>query len=67
MKNKLRKTGYFFAVSLTALLLEGCGEQHKDGRPPNMDKKCINGVTYYITAYKMAPAYNINGTLIDCQ
>jgi hypothetical protein len=55
-------------VTLTFListLLVGCAPQ-ADGKPSAVVEKCLRGVTYYISGYQLAPAFNDNGKVLTC-
>lgn len=55
----------FGLLGLALALVAGC-EPHSDGRPPEVEKICINGVVYYNSGHKLAPAFHPDSTVIQC-
>lgn len=46
------------------LFLSGCDDSFSFSTEPAVE--CYNGVTYYSSSQRLAPAYNIEGDLLPC-
>lgn len=53
------------SVLLCVLFLSGCTAK-PDGSEIRVREKCVKGVVYYVTGYKLAPAFKSDGTLFTC-
>ena len=63
-------------LALTLFFALGCNRgttvnKNKKGHFSSYDEICLRGVTYYVhtwgNQFGMAPAYNTDGNLIECQ
>lgn len=53
-------------IALVLLSMAGCAD-NPDGTPHYMEKKCYDGVVYYFSLKRLAPAFNPDSTVKTCE
>lgn len=53
-------------ILLVGLVVLSSCIDNADGTPFNVERKCINGVSYYISKRRMAPVFKPDSTVETC-